>query len=496
MKIYASELLNDTEVNSGSLEITTGDHIQIANVSDVAFNTATTGVQTLNGTPSEGLYIQGGSFDTVIGQTDTPNLDSDNVAYYYISGTGAQKNLADILVAKGEVVGTNLVLRNNADAQIVSNIDVSSLVGAATAGGAATNNGNNVLPVKFENDLGQNIFVDSIVTETGTITIPTQTTGAVETAVSTGSTLQIDGIPAGDQSTFFSRFSAGVGNTTIIAGGTEYTGTLTADGTGPNGDGTATFVLASGDFTGANNLAEDVAVTLPLVAGNRTVTGATLAGNLNITGNLQIGGSTTGVDRVDVSTSDTFINLAITNLPASDTTSVENINGGFLVETDRTSDGTDITKTYGGLRYQATLNRWEVSSDTTNGTNGTWQAISTHGGTVSKGVVSVANIAAGSDAATDGTSGAQTGNFNGTAIADTADIAVVTPSSDNGGSVTVTVTIGAGTEYPFTSGDLTVQVFEGANMIIPEGVSVSASSIVVTLPNSYAAAALKVVIVG
>ena len=103
MRIYSSELLNATEVDSGSLTINTGDHIQIVDLSDVAFNTDSNGVQTLNGTPSAGLFIQGGTFDTVIGQTNTPNLDSDNVAYHYISGTGAQKNLADILVAKGSI---------------------------------------------------------------------------------------------------------------------------------------------------------------------------------------------------------------------------------------------------------------------------------------------------------------------------------------------------------------------------------------------------------
>ncbi|MDA7993383.1 MAG: hypothetical protein MPJ25_10140, partial [Pirellulales bacterium] len=130
MKIYSSELLNETEVNQGSLEITDGDHIQIHNLSDVAFNTDnTTGVQTLNGTPSEGLYIVGGTFDTVIGHTNTPNLDSDNVAYHYISGTGAQKNLADVLVAKGSLSGSNLQLFNNADVQIASDIDLSGLGG-------------------------------------------------------------------------------------------------------------------------------------------------------------------------------------------------------------------------------------------------------------------------------------------------------------------------------------------------------------------------------
>ena len=116
--------------------------------------------------------------------------------------------------------------------------------------------------------------------------------------------------------------------------------------------------------------------------GTSTSSTVTAAGNLTVNGNLQVLGTTTNINSTQVDIADAFITLADTDLPVSNTTPVSNINGGILVETDRTSDGTTETKTYGGLRYNATTNQWEASSDTNATGVGTWTPFGMAGASV------------------------------------------------------------------------------------------------------------------
>ena len=349
MKIYSSELLNETEVNSGQLDITADDLLIIRNAGNGDYNADRTGFDTA---PTQGLYIPGGTFDHILdtssGSTET--LNTAGILYHYIDGKGQQQSLNDVLVANGSLSGTNLQLSNRAGHQIVADIDLSGLGGGATGGGAETNPSNNDLPVKWQNDLAQNVFVDSMITEIAsdgsTATVPTTASAQVNGAVTTGNMVSFDNVAGGnaaEQGTFHTRFSAGVSNTTIIIAGTEYTGTLTSTVAGAE----ATFELASGDFTGTNELANDADATLPNVAGNRS--------NLNtvrIEGNLEVAGTSTQIDSTTVTLSDRFIQLATpnANVGANDS--------GFLAVTGRASD----TNRLQGIRYHVASQSWQVST--------------------------------------------------------------------------------------------------------------------------------------
>lgn len=505
MKIYSSELLNDTQVDAGSLAITNDDLLTIQDLSDIVLSTnSTTGVQSVMTNATQGMQILDGSLDTVIGATDTTTLADGGVAYHYISGTGAEKDLADVLIAQGSLSGSNLQLSNAAGLQLVANISLAGLMtGGGSAGAAATNPMNNDLPVKYQDDLGENVFVDSVIAETGTFVTPTTTTGAIVGAVTSGSTANIDGIPAGDRTAFDTRFSAGVAGTSIIIGGITYTGTLTSTASGA----TATFSLASGTFSGANELADNAVVTLPLVAAERTVTGLSLLdgvtnGTVVIHGGLQVTGSTTSTNSHQVEFNDSFLVL---NSVAGNPADFSAINGGLIFTTDHTNAGDSYI--YSGIRYNATSDQFEIAHnlniDDGSGSTGTdpnalntWVPLSTAIGSTQKAAVTIAGLQAGS-------TGTPTATFNGNTTADTADITVTAPAAGSG-AVTVAIVIqGDNTLLPINSDDVTVNVYEDGSMIIPDGISVVESSgvttVTITLPDGYASAAavsLKTVIVG
>ena len=494
MKIYSSELLNDTVVDAGSLTITDSDILDVTQANDAVLTfDPTSGLQSTSTAATEGLVI-GGTFDTIIGATNTATLNDGNTAYYYISGTGVEKNLLDVVIAQGAISGTNLVLSNKAGDQLVPNIDLSGIAsaggsGGAAGGGADTNPDNHFLPVKFQDDVGQNIFLNSVVEETGTFTDPTTTTGEIDGAVTSGSMADIDSIPAGDQTAFHTRFSGG-GAATIIIDGASYVGTLTSTASGA----TATFVLSSGTFTGANELADNASVTLPLVAGSRTVEGLNINTNLTLHGDLQVIGSSTSVNMHQVNLNDSFIVLNHTETPGN----YSEVDGGVIVTHTHNAG----TFTYAGIRYNGNVGDWEIANDldAPDGSDGsgTWLPISTRNAvtTTQKAVVTVAGLQAGAV-------GTTTATFNNTATADVGDITVTAPSA-GGGAVTVAIVIqGNSTLLPIDSQDATVQVFEDGSMIIPDSIAFAEAggvvTVTVTLPDGYASGAavsLKTVIIG
>lgn len=103
-----------------------------------------------------------------------------------------------------------------------------------------------------------------------------------------------------------------------------------------------TYKTTSGDYT----------ITVNNGVGTMTVNAATL----NVTGNI------TYVD--DLSVTDAFITVADQN-----DGSVHDM--GLLAQ--------KTPGAYAGLRFDTVLNEWQVTPQTTNGTDGTWQAIATTG---------------------------------------------------------------------------------------------------------------------
>ena len=517
MKIYSSELLNSSMVDSGNLTITTGDQIIVAdNANGVYENTITISAtaDTFTTDPTQGLFVTGGTFDTRIRLLtgSTPDtLNTAAVAYHYLDGKGQQRQLNDVLVAKGTLSGSTLRFLNRGDV-LLGTADLSGLSGGGGGAAASTNDTNNILPVRSQDDLLSPEFVDSSIIEVGTFVTPTTTAGAVNGAVTTGSMAVIDGIASGDRAGFHTRFSSGVASTTIDIGGTRYDGTLTSTDSGA----TATFTLASGTFTGSNELADNAIVTLPLVAGSRTVTGLRLGAvtttatrrSLEVTGDLTVRGTTTTVNSTTVDVADRYLSLGTTGTTSSGAAVAEvNSDGGLIVEASSTDDGSAIAKTYGGLRYNGEDNVWEVSSDP--GSDGlaagaTWTPLSTAGGTTNKAVLNVSSA------------NALTGEFDGTAIttiaAADATVTDVAASTTAGVSYKVAISLASttGRVFPIGNTDVTVAVYDGGLQIIPDEVALNrfdnssaadvttttTDSLTVYLPQDYSPSALKIVIIG
>ncbi|MDA7994419.1 MAG: hypothetical protein MPJ25_15430, partial [Pirellulales bacterium] len=394
----------------------------------------------------------------------------------------------------------------NADVQIASDIDLSGLGGGATGGGAETNPTNNDLPVKFQNDLAQNVFLNSIVNEVGTFVSPTTTTAQVNGAVTTGNMVSFDGIPGGDQTSFHTRFSAGVAGTTIIIAGTEYTGTLTSTVAGSE----ATFELASGSFTGSDELANDAMATLPNVAGERTVTG------IQIDGNLEVQGDTTQVDSTTVTLSDLFIQLATPDGSGA----LAGRDSGFLNVISRNA-GNDLNLQ--GIRYHVASNSWQISTNNSGVTVNAqgipsnladWSSIQS----VSSGINKfVANFSTSASATAPTVSSVL---VNGATLAAAGNSAAALVGSDAGTNdkylnirLDSTATVpaangGYSVATAFGHTDVTVQVYEGTEMIITDDVrigqirlatgalSTQAGGISITLPRTATLGTLKVVIIG
>jgi hypothetical protein len=96
-------------------------------------------------------------------------------------------------------------------------------------------------------------------------------------------------------------------------------------------------------------------------SGNYTITIADGTGNMTVNGNLNVAGNVTYIDVSELIIQDPFITLNASN------SNVYLSNSGVL---------THITSSlYAGIRYNTTSTYWELSNNTTNGTDGTWNII-------------------------------------------------------------------------------------------------------------------------
>lgn len=98
-------------------------------------------------------------------------------------------------------------------------------------------------------------------------------------------------------------------------------------------------------------------------SGDYTITIADGTGNMTVNGNLTVAGNVTYIDVTDLVIQDPFIVLNASN------SNVYLSNSGVLTHT--------TYSTYAGIRYNATSTQWEVSNNTTNGTDGSWTTLST-----------------------------------------------------------------------------------------------------------------------
>lgn len=101
-------------------------------------------------------------------------------------------------------------------------------------------------------------------------------------------------------------------------------------------------------------------------SGDYTITVAEGTGNMTVNGNLNVAGNVTYIDVTDLVIQDPFIVLNASN------SNVYLSNSGVLTHTSNS--------TYAGIRYNATSTNWEISSSTTNGTDGSWVNLATGNG--------------------------------------------------------------------------------------------------------------------
>ena len=506
MKIYSSDLLTGTEVDLGNLTITSGDALIVTDANNATYTTpANGGTQTANVAGTAGLIINDASgFDTTIvhtGSGQTTYADS-SVHYYYLDARGVRKDLADLLPAQFNLVGSNLSLQNRAGNTV---IDTITLPAGEGGGGASTNPSTYDLPVKSTNDVGTSIFQDSIISLGGK-TEATQTSGMVNGAVSPSSssvTINIDSITSGDQTEFHTRFSAGVTNTEVSIGGTIYTGTLTSTG----GGATATLVLTSLD----DNIGDDAAVTLPLAAESGSFNSVLIEGSgttVTIEGDLVVSGDTITANVGELLVEDKYI---VSNYNTGTTT----VNGGLLVQKATATDANAGTGegTHAGIRFNEAASGngvWEVSqgtpSDHSTIADADWTAIalseSVHGKLVAR--ISQATNQAQVNISTDFSGNAQTDS--GVASGSTGTNTGVGFSNTSSGWV-VTIALD-GTNTNIATDDLVVTVYEVesnvGSQIIPESVAINDSTddLIITLPQDYISTSgsdskiLKVVAIG
>ena len=361
-------------------------------------------------------------------------------------------------------------------------VDLSVIGGGGTSGSADTNPTTNYLPVKTTYG-ATNDFIDSQIQESGTVgylnlTGLASTSANTTTATFTGAAIIADALVAG-QTVVVSSADAGP-----PVDFDTFAGTVMANST--TGSVTITFGTAP-TFT-AGQIAAGFAITRNLVADTVTIGNSSSVKTI-VNGDLEVKGATTYLDTTNTLIEDQYIHLGEVQGQGDKTAA----DIGILALVDKNG----ATNNYQGIRYNEGSDAWEVSSATagvtlTNGVpsdDTQWTAISTHAGTVSKGVVSIASIAA------NGAVGAISGSYNGTATASAP--AVVTNPAAGATDLTITISTASPGNLPFASDDLTVQIFEGANQILAKEVAVNAANIVVSLPNGYANTGVtKVVIIG
>ena len=426
------------------------------------------------------------------------NAPSTNAANAY---HGLRLNVSQLLsVRGGRVDGTDLDLHSvtglgtgtgDFDAEFstlnrLARIDVSALVGGSGGAGAATNQTDSFMPVKVTRN-SVDSFDDSNISITIADKIESTGLESNYTVAANGTSFALTGNSI--QAFVASPTRAGFENGEIVY--------LSHPGNGSTISAQQIRVTVNGNST-ANNVTLTLGAAsadLETLAGLDTAMFAvtrdgapgaiSMDGDVTISGSLVVSGDNTILNTATTITEEKYFAVnqpdadgdgdPTDERPAAGT-------GGYLVS-KRTAttlednlgavqidaDAANNTGIFGGIRFNESgvtgTGTWEISQGTDANGNGSWRALSTHAGTVSKGVV-LASIASGGTAITAGTAS----SFNGSQVADVADITV---ANDTTSGLQIAVAVATGTEFPFNSNDLTVQVYEDNSMIIPNSVTVS-----------------------
>ena len=100
------------------------------------------------------------------------------------------------------------------------------------------------------------------------------------------------------------------------------------------------------------------------IASALSQSGAGASSVITVAGDLQVNGTTTTVNSTTVTLADKFLELGTASADF-----VATADSGGLLIVDQRSGGTNG---YGGLRWNGSTSKFQFSSDTTNGTDGTW----------------------------------------------------------------------------------------------------------------------------
>ena len=536
MKHYSAELNENNDVVSGSNLV-----IESTRVRGTAITAGSTdaidGLILENNNFAHILDAQGSQFDPkdvtidvlnyaktaslLIDRDGDPDAPTATLNLYYnntavtttasdnTKGTNAQAGIsldfAPLLPTRsGRVTGTNLELSSVTDVMeidsnnIIATIDVSALAGGGGGAGASTNETDNIVPVKVTRGT-QTAFADSTVTITN---VDRTNAAGLESPYTGGTSFALTGAAI---QAFVSSPRAGFGDGETVwithpgNGGLIGAQQIRATVAGNSTAGNVTVTLSAANTDLATLAALNTAMFALTFDG--TFSNAMVNGALTVTGDLTVQGDQTILSTTTTVTEDKYFAV---NTSDSGTTPAQSVDGGFLVtkvtETAVQTGGSVAAGTgglYAGIRFNegATGNGvWEVSQGVAadGSADGAWTALSTHAGTVSKGVVLCTLTANGT------TFGATSGTFNGTAAADTNDITVTNTPADG---LSIQISVATGTEFPFNTDDLTVQIFENNSMIIPDSVVITGNTVDITIQNTQLTAGganvvFKTVLVG
>ena len=366
MKHFGANLAGGlNEVDGGTsdisvLTIATGDVFVITDRNNLTSDAQPAG--SADGSVNGGLYITGGTADNFITGQATNGLQNSATQLPYLDGKGQEKDLTSYLVGHIDLNGNQLTLRTHSGGtQLTNTITLTGGTGSSSVSAAETNPTNSILPVKFVDNLGQNEFVDSLISQTGgTITPAVTVMGEVMTAITPNNTatLLIDNITVGNP-TFATAYATST-STTIIVDGVEYTGDLVSTAAT-----TGTFTFTS-NFP--NAIAEDASVTISTQDSTYSPTDVVIGGNLFVTG------ATTTVNSTDTEFADTFIELGAQASTGSAIGPAKNTGLHHIVTYDADGDATRLA----GYQYDQANNKHQISINAS-GTTLTWANIATEG---------------------------------------------------------------------------------------------------------------------
>ena len=473
MKIYSSQLEHDATVEDKSL-------LNVTQASDAVYNTAHDAFST---TQTEGFYISGGTFDTIITiADDQANLNADSVVYKYLDGKGQERNFKDIIIKEVTYDSTAEELRfwggnGTTDYELFQGVDMSPFLTAASgaAGAAATNPLDEYLPVKTSDHFGRNEFVDSVVREIKGSSATAATFFNLNPDATVAAGAASFTVTIGGASTIANAFAADYdGNTVDIR--VQATGAILSVTVARVGS-TAQFTIAPAGGTLLPALATTDVVQFLNGAENRDITGievgtSTSAKDLTVWGTFTTEGPVVQKHATITTHADEYLELDVDSVATADKTAGT---GGFLVENTYTNTaGVKSAESFAGLRWNGAASQFEYNVATNNaGATGTWVPFlgaSSTTPTLSTGL---------------------------TKFVDTFDDATAGLDSDS--DVTYTFAHGITLQDGTTAvNDLTVNVYESGSQIIPKTITTSSGNIVIALPAGHGITLsnLKVVAIG